>query len=270
MYKQRLTAIFLALIICFSTLLTAYADEAEDETDTEATAVTYSEDSDIAVSADEEINSIVSDIISEAASNTKSDTSDTDTDTESDTDFEPIPDYYGNDDYDTAGNLSLITERKIIYDSAEMQFIAVTTKDGHVFYILIDYTAIEAAENGEEGADARDTVYFLNKVDDYDLYSLIYESDTDGSSTAVYNYETITSTESTDESNADNASEPVTSESTSSSGSSLGFFITLIVAVVVVGGGYYFIKIRGGKKQDIPDDDDEFEFEDTEINEDEE
>ena len=53
-----------------------------------------------------------------------------------------------------------------------MQFIAVTTKDGHVFYVLINYTA----ESGE------DNVYFLNKVDDYDLYALLYagEEDKDG------------------------------------------------------------------------------------------
>ena len=36
----------------------------------------------------------------------------------------------------------------------EMQFVAVTTKDGHVFYVLINYSA----ENGE------DNVYFLNRV----------------------------------------------------------------------------------------------------------
>jgi hypothetical protein len=59
-----------------------------------------------------------------------------------------------------------------VYNSEEMQFIAVTTKDGHVFYVLINYSA----ESGE------DNVYFLNRVDDYDLYALLYagEEDKDG------------------------------------------------------------------------------------------
>ena len=59
---------------------------------------------------------------------------------------------------------TLIKHEKIIYDSEEMQFIAVTTKDGNVFYILINYSA-----EGDE-----DNVFFLNKVDDFDLYSLLY------------------------------------------------------------------------------------------------
>lgn len=74
------------------------------------------------------------------------------------------PDYDGDPYYDTDGNATLIKSEQIIYNTAEMQFIAVTTKDGHVFYVLINYTA----ESGE------DNVYFLNKVDDYDLYALLY------------------------------------------------------------------------------------------------
>ena len=73
-------------------------------------------------------------------------------------------DYYGDDYYDTDGNATLIKQEKIIYDSEEMQFIAFTTKDGNVFYILINYSA-----EGDE-----DNVFFLNKVDDFDLYSLLY------------------------------------------------------------------------------------------------
>lgn len=82
-------------------------------------------------------------------------------------------DYYGDDYYDTDGNATLIKQEKIIYDSEEMQFIAVTTKDGSVFYVLINYSA--------EGNE--DNVYFLNKVDDYDLYALLYQDDEDSQNT---------------------------------------------------------------------------------------
>ena len=80
-----------------------------------------------------------------------------------------VPDYDGDPYYDTDGNATLIKSEQIIYNTEEMQFIAVTTKDGHVFYVLINYTA---------GND-EDNVYFLNKVDDYDLYALLYAGDED-------------------------------------------------------------------------------------------
>lgn len=74
------------------------------------------------------------------------------------------PDYYGDDYYDTDGNATLIKSEQIIYNTEEMQFIAVTTKDGHVFYVLINYTA----ENGQ------DNVYFLNNVrNTYGHYKLL-------------------------------------------------------------------------------------------------
>ena len=80
------------------------------------------------------------------------------------------PDYYGDSYYDTDGNATLIKSERIVYNSEEMQFIAVTTKDGHVFYVLINYSA----ENAE------DQVFFLNKVDDYDLYALLYAGAEEG------------------------------------------------------------------------------------------
>ncbi len=74
------------------------------------------------------------------------------------------PDYDGDPYYDTNGNATLIKSEQIIYNTEEMQFIAVTTKDGHVFYVLIYYTA----EDGE------DNVYFLNNVrNTYGHYKLL-------------------------------------------------------------------------------------------------
>ena len=84
-------------------------------------------------------------------------------------------DDFTSDFYDTSGNATLIQSEKILYDSEEMQFISVTTKDGHVFYVLINYSA----ESGE------DNVYFLNKVDDYDLYALLYAGDEESSDSSI-------------------------------------------------------------------------------------
>lgn len=75
-------------------------------------------------------------------------------------------DYYGDPYYDTDGNAELINNQNVIYSSARLQFVSVTTKDGHVFYIIIDYADTDG-----------DNVYFLNKVDDFDLYSLLYTGD---------------------------------------------------------------------------------------------
>ena len=54
------------------------------------------------------------------------------------------------------GNLSLVDDLDFS-DRAGLQFMTVTSKDGHVFYIVIDRTA-----NSEN-------VYFLNQVDAADL-----------------------------------------------------------------------------------------------------
>lgn len=78
-----------------------------------------------------------------------------------------IPDYINDSYYDTEGNASLVKEQKIIHDSAEMQFISVTTKNGNVFYILIDYTAIASG-------NVENSVYFLNNVrNTYGHYKLL-------------------------------------------------------------------------------------------------
>ncbi|MCM1228456.1 MAG: DUF4366 domain-containing protein [Clostridium sp.] len=188
------------------------------------------------------------------------------------------PDYYGDDYYDTNGNAALIKSEQIIYNSEEMQFIAVTTKDGHVFYVLINYSA----ENGE------DNVYFLNKVDDFDLYALLYagEEDEDGNSTITPEEaaqsaenahgrvqqnvdqdkpdETLRSTE--------NATQPDEKIQTKSSPMNMTA-VYLVVGVIALGAvgflGFKFLK-KPKKKAAETDEEDEINFyDDDEINEDE-
>ena len=83
-------------------------------------------------------------------------------------------DYYGDPYYDTDGNASLISDKHVIYSSDQIQFISVATKDGHVFYIIIDYTDHDG-----------DNVYFLNKVDDFDMYRLLYAGKEDDEDTNI-------------------------------------------------------------------------------------
>lgn len=281
--KAILSVIMAALISC--TALTAFADEtdsAEEDYSENISSVTVyssepvSEDSKIAssdVNSDlqNDIDTFVSEIIDNSSHVSKSDTDtvkdssskpDTDTDTDTAT-SNAIPDYYGDDKYDTSGNLSLVREQKIIYDSAEMQFIAVTTKDGHIFYILIDYTAIEAAEDGEDGANARETVYFLNKVDDYDLFTLLYSDSDSDIGMRDYFIAGMDNTGGTDTASENDTDTDKESDKKSNS-PMVGFYIVLAVAIVIFAFAYYFLKIKPKKKEAIEDDDFDFDYEDEE------
>ncbi|MGN0592673.1 MAG: CD1107 family mobile element protein [Ruminococcus sp.] len=176
-------------------------------------------------------------------------------------------DYYNDPYYDTQGNASLINNQHIIYNSSEMQFISVTTKDGHVFYVLINYSA----ENGE------DNVYFLNKVDDYDLYSLLYTDE--NNSDSIQQYESVhTTAAAVTQAHAEEttiieteASKPDTAI-VSDAGDNKGNMTLLLViagALVIVGGAaFYVLKIKPGKQKNA---DDDFALDDDlEINEDDE
>ena len=188
------------------------------------------------------------------------------------------PDYYGDDFYDTSGNAALIKSEQIIYNSEEMQFIAVTTKDGHVFYVLINYSA----ENGE------DNVYFLNKVDDYDLYALLYagEEDKDGNSTitpeeAAQAAEAANgrvhqgnSSDMPDEAVKVTENDNETTEETPAKSSQMNMTsVYLAVGVIALGAvgflGFKFLKKPKKKATAEADEEDEINFyDDDEINED--
>lgn len=65
---------------------------------------------------------------------------------------------------DIYGNAELVEKQEIIFSDGVFEFLSVTTKAGNIFYIFI-------RRDNEEGTA---NVYFLNKVDEWDLYSLIY------------------------------------------------------------------------------------------------
>lgn len=172
-------------------------------------------------------------------------------------------DYYGDDYYDTDGNATLIKQEKIIYDSEEMQFIAVTTKDGSVFYVLINYSA--------EGNE--DNVYFLNKVDDYDLYALLYQDDEDSQNTnpdsaaaeAANNANKANGNKGKNNVNEATTTTDSAVQQTSSKNQSNGsktLMITGVGVAVLAAAGFIFYKMKNGKSKKKSNSDDFDGFED--------
>lgn len=172
-------------------------------------------------------------------------------------------DYYGDDYYDTDGNATLIKQEKIIYDSEEMQFIAVTTKDGSVFYVLINYSA--------EGNE--DNVYFLNKVDDYDLYALLYQDDEDSQNTnpdsaaaeAASNANKANGNKGKNNVNEATTTTDSVVQQTSSKNQSNGsktLMITGVGVAVLAAAGFIFYKMKNGKSKKKSNSDDFDGFED--------
>jgi hypothetical protein len=158
---------------------------------------------------------------------------------------------------DLYGNAELVEEEYIIFDSQEITFISVVTKSGNVFYVLIDHRIADKTKN----------VYFLNKVDEYDLLSLIYQDQTDeegnpiavpAPSTGQKEEVTTVSTEKTSENQKNTNTvkkEPV-----------IPTLSIVILAIVALGGGAFGIWWITSKKKNNPnssidgydDDDDDF------------
>ncbi len=168
-------------------------------------------------------------------------------------------DFYKDPYYDTEGNATLIEskEYKVIYSSTELLFTAVTTKDGHVFYIIINYADTDG-----------DNVYFLNKVDDFDLYSLINSdaannnasSDGSNSNNKVDDY--IAQQQATTVQSNDSQTSTTASAATSGNSSSKVKLILLVLLVVGIGAlGWIIPKFMNRPKKN------KIEFEDDELEE---
>lgn len=203
-----------------------------------------------------------------AAETTVTDTSEiSENPTEMTTTEKTTVDYFDNDYYDTAGNATLIKEESIIYDSEEMQFIAVTTKDGHVFYVLINYSA----ESGE------DAVYFLNKVDDYDLYALLYAGDEENNITPEQALQAAENAngrvQNNSENPTENSSETTENEETSvpvseqKNSANMNMIYLAVGAIVLVAVGFIAMKFMKKPKKNASMEDENFDFYDDEDNE---
>lgn len=262
--KKSLGAFFSAITLALasvSTSLSAFAEEiettntvTEPSTAIQTTAVTETADSsaetDIQLN-EEDMQKLVEEIQNGAAENETDDSE---------------HDYYADDYYDTDGNATLIKHEKIIYDSEEMQFIAVTTKDGDVFYILINYSA-----KGDE-----DNVFFLNKVDDFDLYSLLYagnesEEDKDPAEQAKKYADAATNggvsseiSDNAEETTAETEnSEEVSAKKQASPMNSNMLILIGVSALAIVGGAVFVLKSgKFGKKKNVKVEDFDEDYDD--------
>ncbi|MEE1173381.1 MAG: DUF4366 domain-containing protein [Ruminococcus sp.] len=178
-------------------------------------------------------------------------------DSNSDTDSEKRNYYFSEN---TDGNAELVANEKVITDNGLFQFIAVTTRSGDVFYVIID--------NSKE----ENNVYFLNDVDTFDLQALL--SKDDGSDTVKVG-ESAEIEATTESGAAENADSENKKESDSKQGGNYTSIFILLGIVVLGGIGFVIFKIKKGgfgKKKaqtDLLDDDFDDELDDeAEINED--
>lgn len=173
--------------------------------------------------------------------------------------------------------------RDLLYDKAtNKQFITVQTKNGNTFYIVIDY---DAPINEEE---EQYKTYFLNVVDDRDLFALLDDEDANELKICICddkcvvgdvntdcpvcktNMSECTGTEPVPETPPEDEP-PVTEEPKQSS--NMGMIIAIVAIAGIGGAAYYYFKFIKGKKQkddDMDFFDDEGYEEEPYINEDRE
>ena len=259
MKKKFFSAMISAVLLATASVgITAFAEETASENQ-ETTVVT-----EMTESTEKTAETTVTDT-SEITDTTTSET--TENPTETTTTEKTTVNYFDDDYYDTAGNATLIKEESIIYDSEEMQFIAVTTKDGHVFYVLINYST----ESGE------DAVYFLNKVDDYDLYALLYAGDEENEITPEQAFQAAENAngrvQNNSENPTENSSENTENEETSvpvseqKNSANMNMIYLVICAVVLIAVGFIAMKFMKKPKKNVSMEDENFDFYDDEDNE---
>lgn len=143
------------------------------------------------------------------------------------------------------GNMALVDN--LFSKNTNKQFITVESKNGQLFYIVIDYDAVQNEETDSYA------VHFLNMVDEADLMALLEELDIEipdkpqePTPTPKPTVEVITEPE----------------ESDGMSGGILLIVFALLVGGVVL---YYFKVIKNKPKQKVPSYTDEYDMDDDDI-----
>ena len=164
------------------------------------------------------------------------------------------------------GNMAL--QDDISGEEAEsIEFLTVTTRDNHVFYIVIEHT-----KNGNN-------VHFLNQVDDADIRSLL----SDEQVAEYFPEEGSEGAEGTEggsgfsilgggDTEPDPTGEGEGEEKSKFDFGSLKMLLIVVAIVAAIGGGYYFVKIKPKKDGKINEDaefDDDEDIQEESENEDE-
>ena len=156
----------------------------------------------------------------------------------------PTPATQGNA-FTNEGNMALVDN--LFAKNTNKQFITVESKNGQLFYIVIDYDAVQNEETDSYA------VHFLNMVDEADLMALLEELDIEIPDKTPEPTPTPKPT-------VEVVPEP--DEPDGMNGSVLLIVFALLVAGVVL---YYFNVIKKKPKQKVPSYTDEYDMDDDDI-----
>ena len=160
------------------------------------------------------------------------------------------------------GNATIIED--VSADVVDRQFIAIQSKNGNTFYIVID-----------KDSKGKENVYFMNLVDEYDMLAFA-EDFPEGVTVETPDseqVEPVTDAEGNVIENPDNTSEEEKDDKTEKNEGGGNNTLLILVGVLALAGGgaFYYFKVYKAKpkapKQSLYDEDEE-EYEEETVNED--